>query len=161
MRDLCEDASAQQSHSMHKLVGFFPLGAAALSLRMAGTLFYLNADEGWEWQVGGPRRRARSAWPAASALRCQRRASPGRGALSAPPLCPRLPLQRRVGVLAGVWLALLLIKPLFGYFLKTMATRYVRHFNAKQQHGGGKHVSRVIHRKDALRSLIGGRPKAE
>ena len=69
-----------------------------------------------------------------------------------------------MGVLAGVWLALLLVKPLFGYFLKTMAARYVRHFNSKQQHGGGKHVAaaRVIHRKDALRALIGGgRPKAE
>jgi hypothetical protein len=26
---------------MHKLLGFFPLSTAALSLRMAGTLFYL------------------------------------------------------------------------------------------------------------------------
>jgi hypothetical protein len=71
--------------------------------------------------------------------------------------------QRRVAVLAGVWLALLLVKPLFGYLLKSMAARYVRHFSSKQQHGGSKHVAvRVIHRKDAaVRSLIGGRAKAE
>jgi hypothetical protein len=51
MRDLCEDASAAQSHSLHKLLGFFPLGPAALCLRMASTLFFLNADAGWSWQV--------------------------------------------------------------------------------------------------------------
>lgn len=53
MRDLCEDASSAQSHTVHKLLGFFPLGPAALCLRMASTLFFLNADDGWSWQVGG------------------------------------------------------------------------------------------------------------
>lgn len=43
-RDLCQDLLAGQSNSVHKLVGFFPLGPAALTIRMIFSLFWLRPE---------------------------------------------------------------------------------------------------------------------
>eukprot|EP00877_Chromochloris_zofingiensis_P002785 jgi/Chrzof1/12507/Cz06g36230.t1 len=45
MRDLCQDSIEKQTHNMHKLVGFHPLGPAALALRMITTLFWLKSEQ--------------------------------------------------------------------------------------------------------------------
>lgn len=72
-------------------------------------------------------------------------------------------LQARARVFGGVWLTLLLIKPLFGYWLKSLASRYVMHYSRRHA-SAGRPATRVIHRSkaegQAVRSLI-VRPKVE
>ncbi|KAF6254233.1 eukaryotic membrane protein family-domain-containing protein [Scenedesmus sp. NREL 46B-D3] len=51
MRDLCVDSLDHHSHNMHKLVGFCPMGPAALCLRMLHTLFTLKGDGPPQWHL--------------------------------------------------------------------------------------------------------------
>lgn len=50
MRDMCEGALRSQSHSMHKLVGFYPLGPAALLMRVVFTYMWIKSETAyWLW----------------------------------------------------------------------------------------------------------------
>lgn len=44
MRDMCDDVAQSQSHTLHKLIGFHPMGTVAVFLRILTTLFWLRAD---------------------------------------------------------------------------------------------------------------------
>lgn len=44
MRDLCEGALRHPSHMVHKLVGFYPLGPAALFIRICLTFMWIKSD---------------------------------------------------------------------------------------------------------------------
>jgi hypothetical protein len=77
--------------------------------------------------------------------------------------CPAA-LQSRARVFGAVWLTLLMIKPLLGYWLKSLAARYVMHYSRRHA-SAGRPAARVIHRSkaegQAARSLIAGRAKME
>lgn len=103
-KDLCEKIVTSQSHSVHRLVGFAPFASAALFVRVALTYTVLRFE-------GAPSNASSySAW-----------------ALSV----------HRAMLIIGLflcWLMLLFMKIALGYFIKRLASSYIRWYEAGLGH---------------------------
>lgn len=105
-KDLCEKIVTSQSHSVHRLVGFAPFASAALFVRVALTFMMLQFEG------------LTNSAPSAKVSMIQ-------------------VLAQRATLLFGLflsWMVLLFVKIALGYFIKRLASSYIKWYEAGFNH---------------------------